>query len=169
MKHGTKMGNLIHYINQIKDDPKTRIIIFSQWDKMLHMIGNTLDENGLKAVYVRGNVHQRTKAIQSFKTSKDNIKIIMLSLEHAASGTNLTEATHVFIIDPVSGSPDYVQSIEAQAIGRAHRRGQDHPITVVRLIIKDSIEHDIYMKCYGTPAPAKLTRRKSYEDISMAL
>jgi len=63
MKHGTKMGHLIQYINKIKNDPITRIIIFSQWDKMLHLIGSTLEENGIKNVYVKGNIHQRNKAL----------------------------------------------------------------------------------------------------------
>jgi len=48
----------------------------------------------------------------------------MLSLEHAASGTNLTEASHIILIDPVAGSKAEAFSTEQQAIGRAHRMGQ---------------------------------------------
>jgi len=167
MKHGTKMGNLIQYINKIKNNPITRIIIFSQWDKMLHLIGNTLEENGIKNVYVKGNVHQRNKAIQTFKTSSD-VKVIMLSLENAASGTNLTEATHIFIIDPISGEESEVQQTEAQAIGRVHRRGQQHPLVVIRMIMKDTIEHDIYKKCYEkTNETPKLVRRQSFETVDL--
>ena len=49
----------------------------------------------------------------------------MLSLEHAASGTNLIEASHIVLIDPVAGTKEKSVAIENQAIGRAHRMGQD--------------------------------------------
>lgn len=81
--------------------------------------------------------------------SKANV--IMLSLDHAASGTNLTEASHIFLIgtssgtcgsdinvfalDPVSGTREEALATERQAIGRAHRLGQNSQVTVVRMII----------------------------------
>jgi len=46
----------------------------------------------------------------------------------------------------MSGSKSEVQAYESQAIGRAHRQGQKGKVTVVRLIIKNSIEHDMYLK-----------------------
>ena len=52
----------------------------------------------------------------------------MLSLEHAASGTNLVEASHVILIDPVAGTKAQAHAVEAQAIGRAHRMGQDKQV-----------------------------------------
>jgi len=52
----------------------------------------------------------------------------MLSLEHAASGTNLTEATHIVLMDPVAGTQAEAVSIEQQAIGRAHRMGQNKQV-----------------------------------------
>ena len=54
--------------------------------------------------------------------------MIMLSLEHAASGTNLVEATHVILIDPVADTKERAVAIESQAIGRAHRMGQDKKV-----------------------------------------
>jgi len=62
----------------------------------------------------------------------------MLSLEHAASGTNLTEATHIVLMDPVAGTPAKAVSIEQQAIGRAHRMGQNKQVCTVYLIIFSS-------------------------------
>ena len=51
-------------------------------------------------------------------------RVIMLSLQNAASGTNLVEATHVVLIDPIAGSKEEAIAVESQAIGRAHRMGQ---------------------------------------------
>jgi len=38
-----------------------------QWDKMLTMIGRTLEENGIPNVFVKGNVYMRNRAVTSFK------------------------------------------------------------------------------------------------------
>ena len=54
----------------------------------------------------------------------------MLSLENAASGTNLTEATHIVLMDPVAGTPAKAVSVEQQAIGRAHRMGQNKQVSM---------------------------------------
>lgn len=84
-------------------------------------------------MYCKGNVHVKNKAISIFKgqrklkkhnnnnNEEDEVRVMMLSLENAASGTNLTEASHVILIDPVSGTPQHARDVEAQAIGRAHR------------------------------------------------
>lgn len=58
----------------------------------------------------------------------------MLSLEHAASGTNLVEASHVILIDPVAGSKEEAIAVEAQAIGRAHRMGQSKQVRTIKTL-----------------------------------
>ena len=68
----------------------------------------------------------------------------MLSTEHAASGTNLTEATHVIFMDPVNGSKEEIKSIEDQAVGRAVRIGQVNQVKAIRLITKNTIEEEIF-------------------------
>jgi len=70
----------------------------------------------------------------------------MLSTEHAASGTNLTEATHIIFMEPHKGEYGSVKSMEDQAIGRAVRLGQENQVNVYRLITKDTIEEDIITK-----------------------
>ncbi|VVU94425.1 SNF2 family N-terminal domain [seawater metagenome] len=149
-KYGSKMGKLIELCKKITNNPKNRVIIFSQWDRLLHLIGNTLEENSIANTYVKGNVYQRNNAITSFKDGQNkaskNIQVIMLSLEHAASGTNLTEATHIIFTDPISGSKEEVLASENQAIGRACRIGQKNQVRIIKLITKDTIEEEIYNK-----------------------
>ena len=95
---------------------------------MLFKIGATLQENGIQVVFCKGNVMQRNKAIRNFY-SQDNIRVIMLSLENAASGTNLTQgqspllllllatdgpclfaASHIVLIDPIAGTREEAQA-----------------------------------------------------------
>ena len=138
-KIGTKLANLIFYIKNSND----HIIIFSQWDDMLKKTGDMLSEYGIKNIFCRGNVWQRDKAIRTFSSDQD-MRVIMLSSESAASGTNLTKANVVILIDPVSGAYEYRKNTEGQAIGRAHRMGQTQQVNVVRFIVRDTIEEEIY-------------------------
>ena len=148
-KIGTKLANLVLYIKSLNE----KCIIFSQWDDMLKNVGDTLDTYNIRNVFCRGNVWTRDKAIRSF-TSDPNIKAIMLSSGSAAAGTNLTAASTVILLDPVykesqdgaMGSYEYRRNVEWQAIGRAYRTGQTKKVTIVRMIIKDSVEEEIYKK-----------------------
>jgi SNF2 family DNA or RNA helicase len=70
--------------------------------------------------------------------------VIMLSLDNAASGTNLTQATHVILLEPVAGTKSQATATETQAIGRAHRVGQTKQVTVVRFIMRNTIEQEMH-------------------------
>jgi SNF2 family DNA or RNA helicase len=136
---GTKLANLIYYLKKIDD----HVIIFSQWDDLLRKVGTVLDEYGIRNVFCRGNIYQRDKAIRTFNND-DKIKVIMLSSESAASGTNLTKASKVILLDPVYGSYEFRRNTEWQAVGRAHRMGQTKEVETVRFVIKNTIEEEIY-------------------------
>ena len=110
---------------------------------MFANVGEVLDDYGIKNVFCKGNVWQRDKAIREFNSDK-NIKVIMLSSESAASGTNLTKAEMVILLDPVYGTYEYRRNTEWQAIGRAYRMGQTKQVQVVRFIVKNTVEEEIY-------------------------
>jgi SNF2 family DNA or RNA helicase len=145
-QHGTKLSQMIVYLRKLfEHKPKSRVIFFSQFNDTLNSVSTILSEHNIDNVFVEGNVFKRNKAISSFK-NEDDIKVIMLSLRNAASGTNLIEATHVILMDPVTGSKKEAQAIESQAIGRAHRQGQTKQITIVRFVVKNTIEHALYLR-----------------------
>ena len=73
----------------------------------------------------------------------------MLSLKNAASGTNLTEATHILFIEPINATSEECKAIEGQAIGRACRVGQKNKIMVMRILIENTIEEEIYKNNYN--------------------
>jgi SNF2 family DNA or RNA helicase len=140
-KVGTKLANLIFFLKN--SDKHT--IIFSQWDNLLKKVGEVLNDYGISNVFCKGNIWQRDKAIRTFN-SDENIKVIMLSSDSAASGSNLTKASQVILLDPIYGPYEFRRNTEWQAIGRAHRMGQTKQVEVIRLIIKDTIEDEIYKK-----------------------
>jgi SNF2 family DNA or RNA helicase len=152
-KYGSKLGKLISIIRHLVAQEESRVIVFSQWDDMLSLVGKTLAENGIENCFVKGNVWSRNSAIRKFKAGKTNDgsdnKVIMLSLKNAASGTNLTEATHIFFVEPINASKEESIAIESQAIARACRVGQKQQIMLMRILIEKSIEENIYRKNYN--------------------
>lgn len=153
-KYGSKLGKLISIIRFLVSQESTRIIIFSQWDDMLSLVGKTLADNGIENCFVKGNVWSRNSAINKFKAGKNNSgtdnKVIMLSLKNAASGTNLTEATHIFFVEPINATKEECRAIEGQAIARACRVGQKQKIMLMRVLIENTVEEEIYRKNYNS-------------------
>ena len=146
-KYGSKLGKLILIINNLILNSDFRIIIFSQWDDMLHLISKVLLDNNINNSSVKGNIHIRTSAINKFKNSDTN-KIILLSSKNAASGTNLNEATHIIFIDPINDTKEKVKAIESQSIARVCRIGQKHKVKLIRILMKNTVEEDIYNEKY---------------------
>ena len=141
-KWGTKMAWLIQYLEKLLS-LEHRVIIFSQWKKMLKLVGKVLTENDIKHAYLQGTSAHMAKSMRAFKESND-LRVLMLSSETCSSGSNLTEASHVILLDTVNGDASRTQAIEEQAIGRAARLGQDKHVQVVRLVMDNTIEYDHY-------------------------
>ena len=145
-KYGTKMAYLIDYLNKIfKENEKNRVIVFSQWNNMLNLVGNVLNKYNIKHVYCKGNINVVTASIRKFKKDS-SYRVIMLSSETCASGNNLTEATHVVLLDTMKIEKSQAKAIEDQAIGRAVRLGQKHRVKVMRIIMKNTIEYEYFLK-----------------------
>lgn len=142
---GTKLAWIIKYIKQT---PNKYRIIFSQWEYLLKEVGKVLETNGIRNLYCQGNVYQKDKVLRLFNTSPDSlesVKVIMLSSDSTVSGSNLNNAEEVIFLDPVYGDKQHRLNTEKQAIGRVIRLGNKHKIiNIIRILIKDSIEEDIY-------------------------
>lgn len=145
-KYGSKMNYLIKNINKIiKERPDNKIILFSQWNSMLKLVGIVLNEYNIKYLECKGNIHMISKTIRKFKND-NNIKIILLSSENCVSGNNLTEASHIIMLDTMNSDKKKAHAIEHQAIGRAVRIGQKRKVKIQRLITIDTIEYEYFNK-----------------------
>ena len=146
-KWGTKMANLIFYLNDILNNKQmnNRVIIFSQWDNMLKLVAEVLEEYNIKYLFLNGSIHVVTNRIKKFRQDI-SIRVVLLSSDRAVSGLNLTEATHIVLLDTLNTTPKRAKQIEDQAIGRSARLGQDKQIIIKRFIMHDTIEYDYYLR-----------------------
>lgn len=164
-RHGTKLGTVVNTILDLVKVPKNRIIVFSQYDELLLKFADILSENSIGNYFVRGNVHIRNKAIKEFQEA-NKPTVLLLSLENAASGTDLAVATHVLLLDPFAGTKEEAKATEAQAIGRAFRQGQKNRLVVIRFVVKNSIEQELHERKIVHSVHSSFDSGNGYGNIS---
>lgn len=131
-----KLRDVSHMIETaIKE--KHKILIFSQFVKHLQIVKRKLDDTGVKYAYLDGSVKNRQAEVNLFQTDS-NVKIFLISLKAGGVGLNLTAADYVFILDPW-----WNPAIEAQAVDRAHRIGQDKTVFTYKFITRNTVEEKI--------------------------
>jgi SNF2 family DNA or RNA helicase len=114
-----------------------KCIVFSQWKSFLDLVEPELAKNDIGTVRLDGSTRDRRAVVDTFQ-SPDGPPVLLSSLKAGGTGLNLTAADHVFLLDPW-----WNPAAEDQAADRAHRIGQTRPVTVYRLIAKDTIEEGI--------------------------
>jgi len=141
----TKIGNIVYWVKeQIKNEPTSKMIIFSQWDDILNKVGENIQNYKINVLYCTGSVYQKKKSIQLFSQDNNDYNIILLSSKNAASGINLTKANKIIFVESIIGDYQYRSNIETQAIGRSARIGNNQNIDIIKFIINDTIESDIH-------------------------
>lgn len=141
-KYGSKITYIINWIKDILQNENNRILLFVEWTDVLYLIKKVLDELNIQNIICKGTSVQRSNAIHKFNTT--DCRIIMLSSKYSCSGSNLTKANYIGIINPIGGTAQQRIATESQAIARVNRIGQKHDLTVSRFIIKNTIEEDLY-------------------------
>lgn len=111
-----------------------KAIVFSQWTSLLDLIEPHLAQAGIPFLRLDGSTRDRGAVVESFQVD-EGPPVLLSSLKAGGTGLNLTAADHVFLMDPW-----WNPAAEDQAADRAHRIGQQRPVTVYRLIAKDTIE-----------------------------
>ena len=120
-------------------DSSHKLLLFSQFTSLLQLLRNNLDASGIPYEYLDGSTRDRQKRVDSFN-GNGNIPLFLLSLKAGGTGLNLTSADTVIIYDPW-----WNPAVEAQAADRTHRIGQTRPVTILKLVVKDSIEEKILL------------------------
>ncbi|KPL58882.1 helicase SNF [Rossellomorea vietnamensis] len=112
-----------------------RVLVFSQFTKMLEMIGRELAIKGQSYFYLNGATpsEERVKMCSRFNEGERNL--FLISLKAGGTGLNLTSADTVILFDTW-----WNPAVEEQAADRAHRMGQENTVKVIKLIAKGTIE-----------------------------
>jgi SNF2 family DNA or RNA helicase len=115
-----------------------RALVFSQFTKHLALVRAALDAAAITYPYLDGQTPKgdREKRVTAFQRGEG--ALFLISVQAGGTGLNLTAADYVVHLDPW-----WNPAAQDQATGRAHRLGQDKPVTVYRLFAKDTIEERI--------------------------
>ncbi|GAB3705256.1 hypothetical protein GCM10027592_37510 [Spirosoma flavus] len=114
-----------------------KVLVFSQFIKHLNVVQQYLKEQKIKYAYLDGATTDRQSQVELFQTD-DSVKLFLISLKAGGLGHNLTAADYVFILDPW-----WNPAIEAQAVDRAHRIGQQKTVFTYKFIAKNTVEEKI--------------------------
>lgn len=129
--YGTKVDALVGDLLATSDKGE-KSVVFSMWEDMLDILEQALDTNNLKSVRA-SSLRGISEATKRFRSS--DCDVLMLNVKNGAEGLNLTEATHVFMIEPLLNC-----GLDSQAIARVHRIGQTKQTFVHRYLIEGTCE-----------------------------
>ncbi|GAW12214.1 hypothetical protein ANO14919_015750 [Xylariales sp. No.14919] len=134
-----KMMLLDQLLAKLKRD-NHRVLIFSQMVKVLDILGDYLRLRGYQFQRLDGTIGAgpRRLAINHFNAEDSQDFCFLLSTRAGGLGINLMTADTVIIFDS-----DWNPQADLQAMARAHRIGQKKPVTVYRLVSKETIEEEV--------------------------
>jgi superfamily II DNA or RNA helicase len=135
LKDSAKLALLMEMLPELLEEGR-RILVFSQFTRMIALIENELNAKQILYAKLTGQTRNRDEAIDQFKSGAANV--FLISLKAGGVGLNLTEADTVIVYDPW-----WNPAVENQAADRAHRIGQDKPVFVYKLITENTVEEKI--------------------------
>ncbi len=131
-----KLEELKRVIPELLEDPERKIIVFSEWVRMLDLIREYVIEDEIEFAWHTGSVPQHRRRAEILRFREDPECRIFLSSESGGVGLNLQVADTVINMD----QPWNPARIE-QRISRAWRKHQTRPVTVINLVSAHTIEH----------------------------
>ncbi len=134
--YGTKVDELMTLLNEIFEQPDSKVVIFSQWLGTHELLRNQFESSKCDYVLFHGGVAspKRKELIEQFKNDP-NCRVF-LSTDAGGVGLNLQNASTVVNMD-LPWNPAVLE----QRIGRAHRLGQHRPVRVINFVAQGTIEH----------------------------
>ncbi len=133
----SKLKACLEIINELRENSH-KALVFSQFVDHLALLRTALDEQGISYQYLDGSTSpvERKKRVNAFQAGEGDL--FLISLKAGGTGLNLTAADYVIHLDPW-----WNPAVEDQASDRAHRIGQERPVTVYRLVMEGTIEEQI--------------------------
>ena len=134
---GAKLALFAEVVGELLDNGH-KALVFSQFVGHLALIRAYLDEHAIPYRYLDGSTpaRERQREVEAFQAGQGDL--FLISLKAGGLGLNLTAADYVIHMDPW-----WNPAVEDQASDRAHRIGQQRPVTVYRLVARNTIEEKI--------------------------
>ena len=132
---GAKREAFLQLVRELVAEGR-RALVFSQFVQLLTLWREDLDGEKIRYEYLDGSTTKRDEVVARFQ--EGTAPLFLISLKAGGSGLNLTGADTVIHCDPW-----WNPAVEDQATDRAHRIGQEKPVTVVRLLARGTIEEKI--------------------------
>ncbi|KAL8648856.1 MAG: hypothetical protein Q9210_004749 [Variospora velana] len=139
---GTASAKLSYLLDRIIVLHKSeKILIFYEGDNIAFYIAQALELLGIQFLIYTGSLSALRKSayITTFNAT-ETFRVLLMDVHQAAHGLHIATASRVFFVNPV-----WQPTVEAQAIKRAHRIGQQRPVYVETLVLKDTLE-DLMLK-----------------------
>jgi superfamily II DNA or RNA helicase len=133
-----KLEELERVLGDLFEEPDRKVIVFSEWERMLALVRELAAEMGVEAAWHTGSVPQQRRRAEIVRFKKDPACRLFLSTDSGSVGLNLQAASAVVNVD-LPWNPARLE----QRIARAWRKYQTRCVTVVNLVCEDSIEHGI--------------------------
>ena len=114
-----------------------KALVFSQFVSYLKLCQEHLNNRGIGYAYLDGGTLDRSGQVKSFQDDPKRAAFL-ISLKAGGYGLNLTQADHVFLLDPW-----WNPAVEAQAIDRAHRFGQNRVVNAYRFVMRGTVEERV--------------------------
>ena len=137
--HSPKLEEFREIIRELAIEEGRKVVVFSEYERMTHLAGQVLEKLGIGFVSLHGGVPSRNRGALMEKFRSDADCRVFLSTDAGGVGLNLQSASAVINFEP----PWNPARLE-QRIGRVHRMGQKHPVHVVHLLTKGSIEERVW-------------------------
>jgi superfamily II DNA or RNA helicase len=133
--HGPKAGEVATLLGELLETPGAKVVVFSQWVRMHHLLMRRLKAMKTGSVFFHGGVpgHKRKHLTDRFRD--DPACRVFLSTDAGGVGLNLQHASAVINVD-LPWNPAVLE----QRIGRVHRLGQQNPVRVVNFVTQGAIE-----------------------------
>jgi len=133
-----KLDELENILVELLAEPGRKIIIFSEWERMLDLVRELALELGVEFAWHTGSVPQDKRRVEIRRFKNDPVCRLFLSTDSGSVGLNLQAASAVVNMD-LPWNPARME----QRIARAWRKYQTRAVTVINLVCENSIEHRI--------------------------
>ena len=133
----SKLAAIMEVVEALRAE-KHRMLVFSQFTEHLALLRAKLDHARIRYQYLDGSTPAEERAVRVKAFQAGEGELFLLSLKAGGVGLNLTAASHVLHLDPW-----WNPASEDQATDRAHRIGQDKPVTAIRFVTRGTVEEAI--------------------------